>query len=492
MSQDIRHVFATRLSGYSASPKTIGPISKGTYGGTALLEESPPPEQEELSTLPEWHLARRIAASKRLSKSDLLPRFLLFICEQSLTGNAREITEQRIGTLIFNRPPDYNPGEDNIVRSYARLLRKRLEEYFEGEGCNESMRIVIPRGAYVPVFQLVEEIPAQSLDHAIDLTAAIDKTTPDEWTTSPEEKSDADIAARPVADVPLPATWKRLWFPVFVGVLAGAVLASFAWLGFHSQQLQNARQPSHVLWAQLFGTDRNTLIVPADSGLGILQNLTGHLISLEEYANGNYPIDMDRLPGIDRENVNDLRLQRYTSVADLQIAAKLTQLPEFARSHSQIRYARSITTEDLKTSNVILLGSSHTNPWVALFDKGLNFKLKYLPEINRSFVLNEHPAAGEQSQYHNGSDDTSNVTYGVIDYLPSLDGSGHVLIIQGLNMAATQAAADTLFDPQAMKPVFKEAVLPNGSLRSFELLIETSSIGATDPGARIIATRFYR
>ncbi len=93
--------------------------------------------------------------------------------------------------------------------------------------------------------------------------------------------------------------------------------------------------------------------------------------------------------------------------------------------------------------------------------------------------------------YRNGTLATSNSTYGVIDYLPNLDGSGHVLIIQGLNMAANQAAAYTLFDVQAMKPILRQASLPNGSLRSFELLIETSSIGATAPGAQIIASRFY-
>jgi hypothetical protein len=240
----------------------------------------------------------------------------------------------------------------------------------------------------------------------------------------------------------------------------------------------------------LFETDRNTLIVPMDSGLGILQNLTGQLVGLEDYANGSYPTNMRPLSGVGPENMNDLRRQRYTSLAALQITAMLTKLPEFAGSHSQIRYARSITTEDLKSANIILLGSSHTNPWVSLFDKELNFKLKYMPEVNRSFVINEHPGSTEQREYWNGTEETANVTYGVIDYLQSLDGNGHVLIIQGLNMAATQAAADTLFDRSAMKRVLKEASRPDGSLRSFELLIETSSIGATDPDARIIATRF--
>src|ERR1700679_861273 len=113
---------------------------------------------QDLQSRAEWQLALRIASSKGLCKSSFLPNFLLYICEQHLIGNAQEITEQRIGTKIFHRASNYNPGEDNIVRSYARLLRKRLDEYFEQEGHDEPVRLIIPRGGYVPIFEGRAEI----------------------------------------------------------------------------------------------------------------------------------------------------------------------------------------------------------------------------------------------------------------------------------------------------------------------------------------------
>jgi hypothetical protein len=191
------------------------------------------------------------------------------------------------------------------------------------------------------------------------------------------------------------------------------------------------------------------------------------------------------------ENLNDLRGQRYTSVVDLNITSTLVKLPEFANGRSQIRYARGITIEDLKNSNAILLGSSHTNPWVSLFNDRLNFELEYTATVDQSFILNKHPIGKESLKYSNGTDDTANQTYGVIDYLPGLDGGGHTLIIQGLNMAATQAAADTLFNAEVMQPILQKASLPNGELRSFELLVETKSIEANAPEAQIVAARFY-
>src|ERR1700735_20956 len=124
-------------------------MSRGAVG---MVEAGPSVDVNRRSDMEEWHLACRIAASKLLCRSDLLPRFLLHICEQTLMGNSHNISEQRIGIHIFNRPTDYNPGEDNIVRSYARTLRKRMDEYFESEGSHEPLRIVIPRGGYVPIF----------------------------------------------------------------------------------------------------------------------------------------------------------------------------------------------------------------------------------------------------------------------------------------------------------------------------------------------------
>ncbi len=430
-------------------------------------------------------MACRVAASKRLSKSDRLPRFLLYICEQTLTGNSHSITEQRIGTFIFNRPTDYNPGEDNIVRSYARILRKRLDEYFESEGSHEPMRMVIPRGGYVPLFIANAACPAEtSQSHHLPSKIVMTSAKCDIWQQSPEEHIS-------VQEKPFTPPRRLLWITAVTCLLVGTALGSFAWWASHGQDNAETPEPAHPIWAELFQKDRSTLIVPADSGLGILQNLTGKLIPLETYANGSYFSDERSMPGIDAGSLADLRQQRYTSVVALNITAKLMQLRELSDARVDIRYARSITAEDLKSSNVILLGSSHTNPWVSLFEDRMNFRMQYSSTVDRSLVLNERPNGNEQKQYLNGTGQMANRTYGLIDYLPSLDGSGHVLIIQGLNMAATQAAADVLFHSPEIRSLLKQAQLANGTLRSFELLIQTSSIGATDPGAQVIATRFY-
>jgi hypothetical protein len=456
-------------------------------GGLQLeLETAMPREMEELASRPEWQLACRVAASKGLGKSDRLPKFLLYICEQSLLGRTQEITEQRIGIQIFDRSVGYNPGEDNIVRSYARLLRKRLDQYFEGEGSGEAMRIVVPRGGYVPIFESYLGVQEPIASTSSDDFAAWGQSAPDVLMEA-TPRQDADDGTQPharSARQPRPA-----WYFSLMGLAAGIVIASASWLGLYAIQAHRAQGPAHAMWAQLFQRDRDTLIVPSDSGLGILQNLTMHLVNIEEYANGSYPSDMPLPQGMSVRNFNDLSRERYTSVVSLNITSQLIGLPEFIPDRTKVRYARSITAEDIKNSNVILLGSKHTNPWVSLFENRLAFKLEYTPEVDDSYVLNEHPIGGEQKIYRNSAGGTSSLTYGTIAYLPDLNGAAHVLILQGLNMAATQAAADMLFNAHGIEPVLQQAKLPGGALRPFELLVETTSIGATAPTAQIIAIR---
>jgi hypothetical protein len=138
-------------------------------GGPIVNSADPSNQHVDLDGDTRWQLAQRIATSKSFAKSGFLLKFLLYVCERELTGRADEISEQQIGVHVFGRRPDYNPGEDNIVRSYARQLRQRLDLYFEEDGQQEKLRITIPRGGYVPVF-FCNEVSAWS---AVDFSNGI-------------------------------------------------------------------------------------------------------------------------------------------------------------------------------------------------------------------------------------------------------------------------------------------------------------------------------
>jgi hypothetical protein len=425
---------------------------------------------------PRWQLARRIVASRCFEKSSFLMSFLLYICERELSGRSHEINEREIGVKALGRPITYNPGEDNIVRNYARLLRKRLEEYFKTEGKDEVLRVDIPRGHYIPVFYSTE--PAQN-------------APPPSFSPVPEtftaQTNETAINAQPAPSAfRSPAHKGRSIVLVLSALIVIVVVAD---LGIRTFQ----RRPtslSHRLWTQVFRSDRETIIVPADSGFGILQNLTRNSMHLNDYVNGKYLPKIDSVPGLDSRNLSDLSTQRYTSVVDLNIAVSLSRLPELVPSRFAIRYARDLRIDDLKHSNAILIGSQHSNPWAELFQDNLNFALQYQPEVDDSLIVNRHPLPGESAVYKNLWDEESHRTYAVLAFVPSLDGIGHVILLEGLNMAGTQAAGDFLLDEQAIDPILHKARLSDGTFRPFELLLETRSIGADSPRARVIAERY--
>jgi len=452
-------------------------------------------EVEPLREDPRWQLAERIVASKGFAKSALLSKFLLYVCDRQLRGRTEEITEQQIGVQVFGRRSGYNPGDDNIVRNYARLLRKRLDEYFEEEGTEESLRIRISRGGYVPSFDPLLRIEECSESTIRSAPNASEK--PREERNGPSKSNEVSALedrklteATPSLPQPVPAKAKhRFYITLAVCTVALSALSSFLIL-----HLPNARTStaSHRLWTQLFNENQDTFIVPADSGLVILQNLTMHPVHLDEYVTGNYHSNPASPRTVNPEIVIELGTRRYTSVVDLGLVSNLARLPEVIPDRLAVRYARDLRMDDLKHSNAILLGSVDSNPWVELFQKDMNFRFEYQPAMDSApQITNKQPLAGEKSVYSTNPKDPTHPTYGVIAFVPNLEGTGHVLLLEGLNMAGTQAAADFLLNEPTILPILQEATLPNNALKSFELLLETSNIGANASQAHVVARRFY-
>ena len=149
-------------------------------------------------------LVLRVANSATFEKSLRLRAFFLYACQCAFENRPEAATEQQIGIHVYDRPPGYNPNEDNIVRSQARLLRMKLEHYFANEGKEEPVFITIPKGRYLPVFE-----------------------------TRSEESAAPPHIASPVQDK------SRRYLPILVGVavLFGVVIV---WLGYQLFELRSS------------------------------------------------------------------------------------------------------------------------------------------------------------------------------------------------------------------------------------------------------------
>lgn len=77
---------------------------------------------------------------------------LSYIVEHTLAGENDLLRERVIGSEVFSRGTDYEPGDDPIVRVRAAEVRKRLAQYYQSNG-EGALRIDIPPGSYKAVFQ---------------------------------------------------------------------------------------------------------------------------------------------------------------------------------------------------------------------------------------------------------------------------------------------------------------------------------------------------
>jgi hypothetical protein len=152
--------------------------------------------------------------------------------------------------------------------------------------------------------------------------------------------------------------------------------------------------------------------------------------------------------------------------------------------------------EDLKNSNVILVGGPHANPWLELFEPGSNFRME-IPlrrlegmHADERLFINKHPRNGEQAVYANQAGNESHLTYALVSFLPSPDGAGHVVLLEGENMAGTHAAGDFLLDERSMETILAKARVRDGGIGPFEVLLEARTVGANAPKARVAVERF--
>ena len=406
--------------------------------------------------------------SSHLSKSSRLCGFLRFITEETLAGRGEHLNEQRIGIHVFERRVDYSSAEDNIVRSHASRLRQRLETYFQTEGKSETLRMEIPRGSYMPVFETV---------------------------ASPEVTSQKISPASDISHESLPSSRTRpshlLWGLVACLSLS-LVVSSYEWQ--HYWRLANTAKPESPLirrfWTQVFGPGKRNLVVPGDSSLVLYENLTGKTVALDQYMNREYLSGMEDLSSASLAfSAKRIGHRRLTSIADLELATSLWQIREIASSQPQIRFARDLQLADLKQEDVILIGAQESNPWLTIFQPSLNFVITNDQKTTVFTVLNRSPKANELPSYRYDPHDPNGKAYALIALRPNLSGAGAVVIVEGTGIAGTEAAADFLVNQKQFEKVLASAIDKSGRISPFEILLETTNLNGSAPRSTVIAVR---
>jgi hypothetical protein len=83
-----------------------------------------------------------------------------YLVEHTLAGDAAKINEYAIGLDVFERPTSFDPRIESLVRTELSRLRRRLKEYYAGDGNSDPIAIELPPRSYAASFAFRDEIEA--------------------------------------------------------------------------------------------------------------------------------------------------------------------------------------------------------------------------------------------------------------------------------------------------------------------------------------------
>jgi|SRR5581483_2209864 len=428
-----------------------------------------------------WALLERIAGSVQLRRANRLQELLYFLGKRSLVEHCGSLHEQAIGVAIFGRPAGYDTSSDNIVRTSVSELRKRVQAYFDAEGRDEPLIMEIPRWNYVLAFR----------DRPVPAPAALPVAHQPGQTILAESKAEATSRTQFASRSTLLARLGTLFLSAALAVACLVLLNRYRAL---SLQYSNLRRATYAwqydpqlaeLWNGIFSATSDTDLVLADASFGLLQDINHKSFSLDDYVNRSYSNELqsqgvspDLRPVLDRIATWNLGSQDEFMLARRILA--LDPTGNMIRLYSARNYMPALTKRD----NLILIGGRLSNPWQDLFELHSNFVLNFAPDGSIT-VANRKPKANEQALYVQ----TTSSQYCVVSYLPNPDHTGIVLLIQGTDAEATEAAGDFLLSGDKLA-AFKKMLKVN-RIPYFEVLLRVSSVPGTPLTSSIEAFRNY-
>ena len=96
----------------------------------------------------------RIVSSEVFARSERARDLLRYLVEQDLSGHSDRLKGFSIAVDVFGKDDRFDPSTDTVVRVQAGRLRELLDQYYAEAGADDRLRISIPRGSYVPAYDV--------------------------------------------------------------------------------------------------------------------------------------------------------------------------------------------------------------------------------------------------------------------------------------------------------------------------------------------------
>jgi hypothetical protein len=402
-----------------------------------------------------------VLKSQAFWRSERHSRFLRFICETTLNGEASKLNEYLIAHTVFDRGAEYSSGEDSVVRRQAYSLRQKLKEYYSEEGKNDQVRIELPTGRYVPTFQFCQQpAPAGPATKEPELANAVQVQPHTD--ASPATVSIPSPAAVPAAIPVVLVSSRTQWWIGAAMVMAAAIFAAagYEW-GTRQNKHASPLDPAfRKIWGPWLTYSAEGAIICYSNALtaGIRRtdapfppdNPTSGIAIREEEAKGirrEYPFPPG---GFFYLNPTLAHAKMGEALGSIPLTVMFTKAGVPVRA-VQSRY---MNWQDFRTQNLILLGHSEANRWLDPILSNLPFRLaKTDPDKPRRIVSPNHKP-GEPAEYlpdYTKGHNPAVEDYALISMLGGMDGRHGLVLVNGVNTEGTQMALEYLTDVESLR-----------------------------------------
>jgi hypothetical protein len=410
----------------------------------------------------------QILQSETFARSERLKSLLRFICEAEIDGREGELNEYVIGTMALGRPRDFAPLEDSSVRSRTHELRQKLEKYYAQEAPSAGIRIELRKGSYVPRFILVREAPqADPLPSPVAGPLAV-------YTVADEHPA-TELAAAVVSR----RTSKRVVWVALAAFLGGAV-AMFGAVAIWSLLARpGVRLPATHLEAasaNIWTPELETIWRPFTAGgtpvliafetrffvrMGGLMVRDWHVNGPDGIPSSEPLMRVQQLFAPPRYGNRD-----YADAGTPAALFCLTRLLSNRIPNLSVKNSIDLTAADLRDNNVILLGKPGMDPDVEhVLARG------ELIDNGGDRILNVHPRAGEQSEYHDQYDATNPdrwaQKYSVITMMPGSEPGRRILTLTAQGSEQPGALAWYISNPDMVRDLVGRMRVAGGAVPDF-------------------------
>ena len=408
------------------------------------------------------------SASFRSSKQ--CQALLRYIVANTLAHHEELLRERVIGVQVFGRAPDYDTGNDPIVRSRAAEVRKRLAQHYLHGDSPVPLRIDIPSGSYRATFDLMDALHAGAAEPAEDLCVS----------PSPAQPAPLRIASGGESTA---QSGRRRRLAIWAAPVALLFLCAFAlWL---PRRLENPDERAfRQFWAPLVDSRPPVVIyIGANDSYRLSTRFLDEYRRQRGLPNTGPEFFIDLRPGEKIDESDLIPDSRLIGFGDVASAGRVISTLTLLHKSYDLRYGNDISFSDLHASPALLIGG-FSNTWTLEVTKNLRYSL----ERGDRIVDRKDPNKVWVRKV--GADGRTQEDFAVISRLPTSETGDFVLAIGGIDTFSNQAAADFLSDPQRIGALLRTAPAnwQNGNL---QIVLQTSVVKDVPAAAKVEAVSFW-